>query len=111
MPTTAKKLLYVPSRPVLSDRYAPPGVYRSAKKLARRWVYYLLGDNTQIVGIIRPATNQTDAEVVETLEAMMREREPTSLQLVNEDTVIAAGFDPIWTRPLSMPRRPVLVRP
>lgn len=106
MPLSAKrKILYIPARPLFSDQPAPPGIYRSVRKLADRWVYYALGLECELLGLQRPARYQTDAEVVEALEDMMRdEPRPTALQLCNEDTLIAAGFDPLFHQPLSMPR-------
>lgn len=106
MPSTArKKILFVPSRPLFSDQPAPPGVYRSVKMLAHRWVYYALGLECELLGLKRPERYQTDAEVVEALEDMMRiEPRPTALQLCNMDTIIAAGLDPACHLPLSLPR-------
>ena len=111
MPSTArKKILYVPTRSLFSDEPAPPGVYRSVSKLAQRWVYYALGLECELLGLQRPERYQTDAEVVEALEDMMRdEPRPRACQLVNDDTISAAGLDPVFHRPLSLPRRPALV--
>jgi hypothetical protein len=106
MPSTArKKILFVPSRPLFSDQPAPPGVYRSVKMLAHRWVYYALGLECELLGLQRPERYQTDAEVVEALEAMVQtEPHVSALHLVNADTIIAAGLNPLCHLPLSLPR-------
>lgn len=90
---------------MFSDLPAEPGVYRSVHQLAQRWVFYALGLECETLGCRRPECHETDDEVV----AMLRELVPDeprvpTLALVNEDSIIAAGLDPVFHRPLSLPR-------
>lgn len=100
-----RKRVTATARPLLSDAPAPPDVYHSLQKLNNRWVFYALGLDGAFLGCRHPRFNELDADVIEQLEELVRgEPRPTSVQLVNEDTIIAAGFDPVFHPPLSMPR-------
>lgn len=104
MSASARPILpNVPRRSILSELPAPPGVYRSARKLARRWVYYALGLDRRLLGIHRPARYETDEQVVATLRELTRETTVPFRMLVNRDAIIAAGLDPLLHRPLSLP--------
>lgn len=95
----------VPARPLLSDEPAAPGVYHSLSQLNNRWVFYALGLEGMLLDCHHPRFNELDADVIAQLEELVRgEPRPTSLQLANADTVIAAGLDPAFHPPLSMPR-------
>lgn len=95
----------VPARPMFSDAPDPPGVYHSVCRLRRRWVYYALGPDAKLLGCEHPPWNETDDEVVaRLLELVQHDPRPSTLALINADSLIAHGFSPSFHRPLSLPR-------
>lgn len=105
MPSTSQQHAPVPARALLSDAPDPPGVYHSLHQVRNRWVFYALGLEAMLLDCRVPRLDELDADVIVQLEALLPdERRPTTLELVNTDTLTAAGFSPSLHRPLSLPR-------
>lgn len=95
----------VPARPLFSDAPAEPGVYRSLHKVRDRWIFVALGLEGIFLGCRHPRFNELDDDVIAQLEALLPDEvRPSALALVNADAITAAGFDPSFHRPLSLPR-------
>lgn len=95
----------VPARPLFSDAPAEPGVYRSLHMVRNRWVFYALGLENMFLNCRYPRLDELDEDVIAELEDLVEpELRPRTLALVNADTIIAAGLDPVFQRPFSLPR-------
>jgi hypothetical protein len=83
----------------------PPGIYRSTEVVRERGWFYALGHHAELLGCDRPKWHESDEEVVARLMALAQhEHRPSTMALINADSLRAHGFDPAHHRPLSLPR-------